>query len=183
MRSQHIARPALAEAWPATAVSFKARSMVIDNSSKRSDTLALPRSAREIPGQTMGARLINSPRQTKIGHVEAFPVPSHAIASQKCDVQQRFLPCPRSVRQCMHLLNMRLTLLRWPVTQARLAGSGTRPDGSACRHSPELWSTGGSACSAHAHGLASPSVAARCQARLSRVASANALACPEPVRA
>jgi hypothetical protein len=26
------------------------------------------------PGKTMGARLINSPRQTKIGHVEAFPV-------------------------------------------------------------------------------------------------------------
>src|SRR5258707_14012949 len=26
------------------------------------------------PGKTMGARLINNPRRTKIGHVQAFPV-------------------------------------------------------------------------------------------------------------
>src|SRR5258706_1092300 len=26
------------------------------------------------PGKTMGARLINNPRRTKIGHVEAFPI-------------------------------------------------------------------------------------------------------------
>src|SRR5262252_275731 len=35
-----------------------------------------------------------------------------------------FLPCPRSVRQRMDLLDHTLdTLLRWPVSQARLAGS------------------------------------------------------------
>src|ERR1700733_13163144 len=35
-----------------------------------------------------------------------------------------FLPCPRSVRQCVDFLNHALdALLRWPVTQARLAGS------------------------------------------------------------
>src|SRR6478672_652087 len=34
------------------------------------------------------------------------------------------LPCPRSARQCMDLLNHAPdALLRWPVTQARLAGS------------------------------------------------------------
>src|SRR6202043_4238273 len=35
-----------------------------------------------------------------------------------------FLPCPRSVRQCVDFLNHALdALLRWPVAQARLAGS------------------------------------------------------------
>src|SRR5260370_25110099 len=35
-----------------------------------------------------------------------------------------FLPCPRSARQCMDLLNHALdALLRGPVSQARLAGS------------------------------------------------------------
>src|SRR6201993_3544450 len=34
------------------------------------------------------------------------------------------LPCTRSVRQCMDFLNHTLdALLRWPITQARLAGS------------------------------------------------------------
>src|SRR5712672_842223 len=42
------------------------------------------------------------------------------LAHQLCG----FLPCPRSVRQCMDLLNHALdALLRWPVTQAHLAGS------------------------------------------------------------
>src|SRR5437764_3054128 len=42
------------------------------------------------------------------------------LAYQLCG----FLPCPRSVRQCMDLLNHTLNaFLRWPVPQARLAGS------------------------------------------------------------
>src|SRR5437879_393260 len=42
------------------------------------------------------------------------------LAHQLCG----FLPCPRSVRQCMDLLNHALdALLRWPVSQARLTGS------------------------------------------------------------
>src|ERR1700680_5016754 len=42
------------------------------------------------------------------------------LAHQLCG----FLPCPRSVGQCMDLLNHALdALLRWPVTQARLPGS------------------------------------------------------------
>src|SRR5229473_7345716 len=41
------------------------------------------------------------------------------LAHQLCG----FLPCPRSVRQCMDLLNHTLdALLRWPVSQVRLAG-------------------------------------------------------------
>src|SRR5205823_13872625 len=45
------------------------------------------------------------------------------LAHQLCG----FLPCPRSVRQCMDLLNHALdALLRWPVTQACLAESGGR---------------------------------------------------------
>src|SRR3977135_3139565 len=42
------------------------------------------------------------------------------LAHQLCGL----LPCPRSVGQCMDLLNHALDApLRWPVTQARLAGS------------------------------------------------------------
>src|SRR5258707_2226807 len=42
------------------------------------------------------------------------------LAHQLCG----FLPCPRSGCQCMDLLNHPLdALLRWPVSQARLAGS------------------------------------------------------------
>src|SRR6266481_2402947 len=42
------------------------------------------------------------------------------LAHQLCG----FLPCPRSVCQCMDLLNHALdALLRWPVSQARLTGS------------------------------------------------------------
>src|SRR5215468_6952516 len=42
------------------------------------------------------------------------------LAHQLCG----FLPCPRSVRQRMDLLDHTLdALLRWPITQARLAGS------------------------------------------------------------
>src|SRR6266545_5933424 len=42
------------------------------------------------------------------------------LAHQLCG----FLPCPRSVGQCMDLLDHALdTLLRWPVSQARLTGS------------------------------------------------------------
>src|SRR6202163_1708224 len=42
------------------------------------------------------------------------------LAQQLCGV----LPCPRSVCQCMDLLNHALdALLRWPVSQARLTGS------------------------------------------------------------
>src|SRR6202165_533052 len=42
------------------------------------------------------------------------------LAHQLCG----FLPCPRSVGQSMDFLNHALdALLRWPVTQARLAGS------------------------------------------------------------
>src|ERR1022692_1850984 len=50
--------------------------------------------------------------------------PSAQRAVQRTHQLCGFLPCPRSVRQCMDFLNHALdALLRWPVTQARLAGS------------------------------------------------------------
>src|SRR5246127_2781722 len=76
------------------------------------------------PAQPHSGVVVDRPVRLVDGAYVEVVRPSAQRAVQPAHQLCGFLPCPRSVRQCMDLLNHTLdAFLRWPITQVRLAGS------------------------------------------------------------